>query len=109
MRVTIRPYVNGGWEVDIRVELPDGIDIRERKKAPTLSKTAAQRWAEAGYRVLVNGKPQPIAKGGADHSHLEGIRAAVPRGVRTGEPTEAQWHCREGVDPSSAPRSGTWQ
>ena len=63
MSVTIRPYVNGGWEVDIRVELPDGTDIRERKKAPSLSKTAAQRWAEARERVLlVEGKPKPVKK-----------------------------------------------
>jgi integrase len=63
MSVRIRPYVNGGWEVDIRVELPDGTDIRERKKAPSLSKTAAQRWAEARERVLlVEGKPKPVAK-----------------------------------------------
>ena len=63
MSVTIRPYVNGGWEVDIRVELPDGTVIRERKKAPSLSKTAAQRWAEARERVLlVHGKPKPVKK-----------------------------------------------
>src|SRR5688572_33469181 len=61
MSVTIRPYVNGGWEVDIRVELPDGTVIRERKKAPSSSKTAAQRWAEARERILlVHGKPKPI-------------------------------------------------
>jgi hypothetical protein len=24
MSVTVRPCVNGGWEVDIRVQLPDG-------------------------------------------------------------------------------------
>jgi hypothetical protein len=34
MSVTVRRYVNGGWEVDIRVLLPDGTLIRERKKAP---------------------------------------------------------------------------
>ena len=63
MSVTIRPYVNGGWEVDIRVELPDGTVIRERKKAPSSSKTAAQRWAEARERVLlVHGKPKPVKK-----------------------------------------------
>ena len=33
MSVTIRPYINGGWEADIRVALPDGTVIRERKKA----------------------------------------------------------------------------
>ena len=42
MSVRIRPYVNGGWEVDIR-ELPDGTDIRERKTAPSPSNTAVQR------------------------------------------------------------------
>jgi hypothetical protein len=32
----------------------------ERKKAPSTSKTAAQRWAEARERVLlVHGKPKP--------------------------------------------------
>src|SRR6266850_2562870 len=63
MSVTIRPYINGGWEVDIRIELPDGTLIRERKKAPSLSKTAAQRWAEARERVLlVHGKPKPVKK-----------------------------------------------
>ncbi|HZT75878.1 MAG TPA: hypothetical protein VFA27_04415 [Vicinamibacterales bacterium] len=55
--------MNGGWEVDIRVPLPDGTLIRERKKAPATSKTAAQRWAEARERVLlVNGKPKPVKK-----------------------------------------------
>ena len=59
MSVTIRPYVNGGWEVDIRLELPDGSILRERKKAPSASKTAAQRWGEARERVLlVDGKPK---------------------------------------------------
>jgi hypothetical protein len=29
------PYVDGGWEVDIRVLLPNGAVIRERRKAPT--------------------------------------------------------------------------
>jgi hypothetical protein len=50
MSVTIRPYISGGWEADIRVVLPDGSVIRERKKAPTESKSAAQRWADARER-----------------------------------------------------------
>ena len=63
MSVTVRPYVNGGWEVDIRVELPDGTIIRERKKASATGKAAAQRWAEARERVLpVNGKPKRAQK-----------------------------------------------
>ncbi len=61
MSVRIRPYVNGGWEADIRLLLPDGTAIRERKKTPTASKSAALRWAEARERVLlVQGKPKPI-------------------------------------------------
>lgn len=63
MSVTVRPYVNGGWEVDIRVLLPDGTLIRERKKAPASSKSSAERWAEARERVLlVHGKPKPASK-----------------------------------------------
>jgi hypothetical protein len=53
MSVTVRPYVNGGWEVDIRVQLPDGSVIRERKKAAASSKQGAQKWAEARERVLL--------------------------------------------------------
>ena len=60
MSVTVRPCVNGGWEVDIRVQLPDGSVIRERKKAAASSKQAAQKWAESRERVLlVHGKPKP--------------------------------------------------
>jgi integrase len=63
MSVTVRPYVNGGWEVDIRVLLPDGTVIRERRKAPASSKTAAQRWADARERVLATqGKPKPTKR-----------------------------------------------
>ncbi len=63
MSVTIRPYINGGWEADIRVLLPDGSAIRERKKAPASSESAARRWAEARERVLVvHGKPKPVPK-----------------------------------------------
>lgn len=80
MSVTIRPYVNGGWEVDIRVELPDGTDIRERKKAPSLSKTAAQRWAEARERVLlVEGKPKPVKS--EEVPEIPTLREFAPRFV----------------------------
>jgi hypothetical protein len=58
MSVTVRPYVDGGLEVDIRIALPDGTVLRERRKAPTASRSAAQRWAESRERVLLlNGKP----------------------------------------------------
>jgi integrase len=59
MSVKLRKYQGGDeWEVDIRVQLPDGTIVRERKKAPVTGRTAVLRWAEARERVLViNGKP----------------------------------------------------
>jgi hypothetical protein len=53
--------VTGGWEVDIRVVLPDGSVIRERKKAQQQSESSARRWAEARERhLLLHGKPKPV-------------------------------------------------
>ena len=53
--------MNGGWEVDIRVQLPDGSVIRERKKSSASSRQAAKKWAESRERVLlVHGKPKPV-------------------------------------------------
>jgi integrase len=53
MSVTIRPYRRGGWEVDIRVVTPDGMrQLRERKRAPMSSRSAALRWAEGRERLL---------------------------------------------------------
>src|SRR5262245_10950054 len=62
MSVTIREYQGQKdvWEVDIRVLLPNGEMIRERRKAPVSGKSAAQRWAESRERELVkHGKPKP--------------------------------------------------
>jgi len=53
MSVTIRPYRQGRWEVDVRVVLPDGRRRRERKKAPVSSKSAALRWGQARERELL--------------------------------------------------------
>lgn len=60
MSVTIRPYRRGGWEVDIRFRLPNGLRHRERYRAPVSSKSAAQRWGEDRERHLVqHGVPEP--------------------------------------------------
>ncbi len=53
MSVKVRPYRNGGWEVDIQLRLPDGTRHRERCKAPVGSKSAAQRWGEDRERHLL--------------------------------------------------------
>jgi integrase len=58
--VTVRPYRNGGWEVDITFRLPNGSRQRERCKAPVSSKSAAQRWGEDRERhLLQHGRPEP--------------------------------------------------
>lgn len=107
MSVTIRPYVNGGWEVDIRILLPDGTDIRERRKSPVASKSASQRWGDARERVLlVHGKPKPPLKEVQETPTLTRLRTQVPRRVREGEPSEGERHRGEGHDlsPASDPR-----
>jgi len=59
MSVKVRPYRRGGWEVDVRVRLPDGRERRERKRAPASSRSAAIRWGEAREReLLIHGAPQ---------------------------------------------------
>src|SRR3954471_21841628 len=53
MSVTIGPNRRAGWEADIRVVTPDGARrIRERKRAPVSSRSAATRWAEGRERIL---------------------------------------------------------
>ena len=57
MSVNVRPYRRGGWEVDVRVLLPDGRRRRERRRAPVSSKTAALRWGQARERELLIHRP----------------------------------------------------
>jgi hypothetical protein len=66
MSVTVRQFKNkktkavSGWEVDIRLELPNRELYRERVKAPVSAKSAAQQWGEARERDLIkNGPPRP--------------------------------------------------
>jgi integrase len=42
-----------GWEVDIRITLPDGRRFRERVKAPVSSKPSAVRWGQQREAVLL--------------------------------------------------------
>ena len=57
MSVTIRPYRRGGWEVDIRLVLPDGRQRRDRRRAPVSSKSGALRWGYARERALLAQRP----------------------------------------------------
>ena len=92
MSVTIRPYINGGWEADIRVVLPDARSSVSRKKAPASSKSAAERWTAARERVLATARKTEAGHhaGGAGENHPERIRAAFPRAVRESEQAKAE-------------------
>ena len=78
MSVTIRPYRRGGWEVDIRVVAPDGSrEIRERKRAPMLARSAAGRWAESRERVLFERLMKPPQNNAP--KEVPTLREFVPR------------------------------
>jgi integrase len=57
-----------GWEVDLRITLPDGTKVRERVKSPASSPSATMRWAQQR-------EAQIIAQGGRDRpsESLEGV------------------------------------
>ena len=64
MSVTVRPYGDEHWEVDIRLRLPNGDVIRERRKAPVASRSAARRWGQSREHVLLReGKPKATTRG----------------------------------------------
>ena len=60
MSVTVRPYRRGGWEVDVRVVLPDGGRQRDRRRAPVTSRSAALRWGQARERELLIHRPAAL-------------------------------------------------
>ncbi len=58
MSFTIRPFRTGGWEIDIVLTLPNGEKLRERRKAPVDSKSAAKKWGQERERhLLQHGRP----------------------------------------------------
>ena len=62
MSVVVRPYRRGGWEVDIRLVLPDDSEHRQRRKAPVSTRLAAQRWGEAREREWYHRLTHPQPK-----------------------------------------------
>lgn len=52
MTVKVRPYKRGGWEVDIMLTFPGKEPVRERRKAPVGTRSAAKRWGEERERQL---------------------------------------------------------
>jgi integrase len=61
MSVRVRKCCRG-WEVDIRLPLPNGDRIRDRRRVPVSSKSAASRWGEARERELLLHGPQTAKK-----------------------------------------------
>lgn len=79
MIVTIRPYRSGVWEIDIRVVTPDGArDLRERRRAPMSSRSAAVRWAEGRERVLFDRLVSP-APDSTSKKEVPTLQAFAPR------------------------------
>ena len=72
MSVKVRKFRRGGYEVDIIVRLPDGTRLRERKKTPCTSKSAAQRWGEERQAIL-------LLHGKARRKEVPTLEAFVPR------------------------------
>lgn len=66
MTVKVRSYKRGGWEVDIMLTIPGQPKIRDRKKAPVTTKSAAKRWGEERERQLIQHYTNPSADGNGD-------------------------------------------
>jgi hypothetical protein len=61
MGVTVRPYLRGGWRVDVITRLANGRRFRERRHLSVRSRSAAQRWGENRERhLLMHGPPQMV-------------------------------------------------
>lgn len=87
MSVKVRKYKRGGWEVDIRITLPDDSEHRQRRRAPVHSKSAAQRWGEdrerAWYGELTqHPRPSPVLeRKEAATTEVPTLEAFAPRFV----------------------------
>ena len=68
MSVKIRPYVNGGWEVDIRFRLPDGSVLRERTKSPARARRDAAMGRGSRARAAGARQAQGSSTGGERES-----------------------------------------
>lgn len=62
MSVRVVPYKSGGFEVDIRLRLPNGRRHRERRVVSHSSKSAAQRWGQDRERHLLQHGPEKQEK-----------------------------------------------
>ena len=79
MSVTVRKYKRGGWEVDIRGELPDGRAYRERRKSPVSTKSGSKRWGEARERELIDERMQPQPRPEEERKEVPTLEEFAPR------------------------------
>jgi integrase len=79
MSVTVRPYKRGGWEVEVRVLLPDGTRVRERKKSPVSTKSGSKRWGERREKALVEERFQPKPEPSESREEVPTLAEFAPR------------------------------
>src|SRR5689334_12708978 len=88
-----------GWEVDLRITLPDGTRVRERVKSPVSSRSGTETWAKKR-------EAQIIAQGGRNKKESE-ARELAP----TLEDFRARYigeHCEAGrLKPSTIAQKNT--
>jgi len=77
--IVVRPFKgsNTTWEYDIRIDLPDGREVRERRKSKLTSKSGTQRFAEARERELYAQHTAVEAAPAIDHGPT--VAAYVPK------------------------------
>ncbi|MCA9650306.1 MAG: site-specific integrase [Myxococcales bacterium] len=83
MTVKVRQYKRGGWEVDIMLTFPGRPAIRERRKSPVGSKSAAKRWGEERERQLIdhytNTEPDDPRRPSISKEEVPTLAAFIPR------------------------------
>ncbi|MCH9687343.1 MAG: tyrosine-type recombinase/integrase [Deltaproteobacteria bacterium] len=93
MTVKVRPYKRGGWEVDIMLTIPGRPRIRDRKKAPVSTKSAAKRWGEERERQLIQHYTNTDPSGGGDDSRPDVTTKEVPTLAKF-LPRYIEGHCK---------------
>lgn len=79
MSVTVRPYKRGGWEVEVRVLLPDGTRVRDRKKSPVSTKSGSKRWGERREKALIEERSKPRPEPSEPREEVPTLAEFAPR------------------------------
>ena len=59
MGIRVRRYKRGGWEVDGRFRMPNGVVERFKLRSPCTSKAASERWGEEVVHARIATALQP--------------------------------------------------